>query len=84
MADLIRFHVDRFDTTMDIPPRKRSYEAIKARVLEAGRFSVFEATDNPRNAWLFTKLHRDDELVCDHTKEYPWVYVTRKVAVPRD
>ena len=76
-----RVCIDRFDTTLDIPPRRRTYAAIKARVLDAGRFSIFEATASARDARLFTLLHRDPELVCV-ARGYPWIYVTR-TEVPR-
>lgn len=72
-----RVFIDRFDSAGHISGKKRTYVAVKAAVLEAGRFSVFEATENDRNAALFTDLHRDPEL---ETFElgYPWIGVRRK------
>lgn len=67
-----RIHLDRFDTTLDIPKKQRTYETIKARVLEAGRFSVFEAQEDAGN---FDRLCRDTELVLTDLG-YPWTGVT--------
>ena len=53
------WHVDRFDSTLDIPKKQRTYERVKARVLEAGRFSAFEASDDAGN---FNRLCRDPEV----------------------
>lgn len=69
--------VDRFDSTSDIPRRRRTYGVIKQRVVDAGRFSIFEATADDLNARLFTQLHDDTELVLDNTRGYPWIYVRR-------
>ncbi len=71
-------HICRFDSAEHLKGRARTYEAIKAAVVAAGRFSIFEATANKRNAELFTRLNHDPELVTDNTREYPWIYVTRK------
>ena len=70
-----QIHICRFDTTMDIPARKLTYELVKQTVLAAGRFSCFEASDTPKRAKLFTMLHDDVELVTDNTRGYPWIYV---------
>lgn len=51
----------RFDTTLDITGKKRTYEAIKKAVVEAGRFSVFEATG--KDSWRFAALHRDPKAI---------------------
>lgn len=72
-------HLCRFDSTEDIPKKKRTYEVIKARVLERGRFSVFEATADAKNAALFTRLCRDPELIIDHESlGYPWTVVKKR------
>ena len=73
----MRFHVDCFSSADHLIGRKRTYAAIKDAVLAAGRFSVFEATNSNKDARLFTQLHHDPELVCDHTRGYPWIYVSR-------
>lgn len=64
----------RHDSTLDITGKARTYEAIKARVLKEGRFSVFEATQNPGDGWRFEQLHRDPELEITRL-EYPWIGV---------
>lgn len=70
-------YTDSFETTGDITPKQRTYEAIKARVLECGEFSVFEATENSRNASIFSKLHKDPEIeVFD--KQFPWIGVRKR------
>jgi len=48
----------------------RTYAAVKAVVLAAGRYSVFEVQDDPE---LFNALDHDPELVTWTT--HPWVYV---------
>ncbi len=68
-------HLCRFDTTFDI--RKPTYDKIKAEVLKAGRFSVFDATQSQIRASLFTRLERDPELVLTRVG-FPWIKVERK------
>jgi hypothetical protein len=67
-------YLDRFDSTMDL--KKLTYEAVKERVVEAGRFSIFEATSSHQRAKIFDQIERDPELVCTPV-EYPWVKVER-------
>lgn len=74
-----KVHVCSFDSTLDLRGRALTYEAVKARVLDAGRFSVFEATDTPRRADLFTRLCQDPELVIE-TVGFPWTKVTKRDA----
>lgn len=81
-------HLCRFDSTLDLfkPPRRhevrRTYEEIKARVLEAGRFSSFEASYNNATIAFFTRLARDSEVICDSKAlGFPWIKVTRKAHV---
>lgn len=71
----------RFDSTLDIPRKQRTYEVIKVRVLEVGRFSVFEATGDRLNAGLFTRLCRDPEIET-FDMGYPWTGVRLKVRHP--
>lgn len=68
-------HVCRFDSTLGL--KKPTYEAVKARVLEAGRYSCFEASANARLMGIFARLERDPELVCT-TAGFPWTRVERK------
>jgi hypothetical protein len=64
--------------------RKGGYEAFKAAVLRAGRFSCFEATANPVLARCYTRLCRDPEVVVDKTScGFPWTKV-RKALTPDD
>jgi hypothetical protein len=70
-------HICRFDSAEHLTGRKRTYEAVKAAVLEAGRFSVFEATANQRNASLFTRLCRDPELET-FDMWFPWTGIRRR------
>lgn len=72
-----KIHLCRFDSTLDIPPKKRTYEVIKARVLEAGRFSVFEATETRQLAGIFTRLCRDPEVET-FDLGFPWTGVRQK------
>ena len=65
----------RFDSTLDIPAKKRTYENIKTRVLKVGRFSTFEPT--ARTDWIFNSLRHDPELeIID--LGFPWTGVKRK------
>jgi len=54
-----------------------SYEAFKAAVLKAGRFSVFEATATQLRAKLFTRLSKDPTVFLDNSCGYPWTRVTK-------
>ncbi len=62
--------------------RKTTYKKLKALVLRAGKFSVFEATANERAAALYTRLCRDPEIEIDHQLAYPWTGVRRKERDP--
>ena len=68
-------NVCQFDSTAYV--EKPTYRKIKAAVLKAGRFSVFEATESPRKARWFERLHKDPELEVFQVP-FPWVGV-RKV-----
>lgn len=72
-------YVCRFDSAEHLTGRKRTYEAVKAAVLEAGRFSAFEATASNKNAALFTRLCRDPEIET-FDMGFPWTGVRRKEA----
>ena len=67
--------VDRFESTMDMK-KNLTYESVKARVLEIGRYSVFEATASDTRAGIFNSLCHDPELVCTPVG-YPWVKVEK-------
>ncbi len=75
-----RIYVDRFDSTMHLRGKARTYEAVKAAALVAGRFSVFEATDTPAAARLFTRLERDPDVeTFRNPPGYPWIGIRRRV-----
>jgi len=64
-------HFCKFDTADHLKGKNRSYESVKAAVLAAGRFSVFEAQSDPG---YFNMLHRDPTLEIVHLG-YPWIGV---------
>ena len=72
-----RVHIDRFDSTEHLVGKQRTYENIKEAALRAGRFSCFEASANPKNARLFTRLMRDPDIE-GVEMQYPWVGVKRR------
>lgn len=61
------------------PPvtRRTTYEQFRADVLAAGRFSCFEASDNPRAARFYTQLCKDPtvETIKEPEFSYPWTGV---------
>lgn len=70
-------YICSFDETMDLRGRALTYEAVKARVVAAGRFSVFEATATRRRAELFDRLGSDPDLVFERVG-FPWTAVKRR------
>lgn len=70
-------HICRFDSAEHLTGKKRTYETVKAAVLEAGKFSTFEASANQKNASLFTRLCRDPEIET-FDMGYPWTGVRLK------
>jgi hypothetical protein len=75
------FHVCRFDSAEHLTGKKRTYKSVKTAVLEAGRFSVFEATANMKSARLFTRLCADTEVET-FDMGFPWTGVRRREAPP--
>lgn len=69
--------VDRFDSADHLRGRKRTYETVKAAVLEAGRFSVFEATQDMKSARIFEHICKDPELVVK-PGQFPWTSVRKR------
>jgi hypothetical protein len=57
---------------------ERVYAALKATVLAAGRFSVFEATASTRAAHMFARLCEDSDLEIDIDMGLPWTGVRRR------
>lgn len=66
-------YICSFDSTGDLPKRA-TYEQIKKRVLEAGRYSVFEACDRP---YIFMRLDKDPDVEVTRLW-FPWFSVKRK------
>jgi hypothetical protein len=52
----------------------RDYEIFRDAVLKAGRFSVFEATENMNRARMFDRLSHDPEVRLV-TVGFPWTKV---------
>lgn len=69
-------HVCSFQSGPDVA-LGTTYAEVRAAVLEAGRFSVFEATESPRAARLFTQLSKDPTLET-FRMEFPWTGVKEK------
>ena len=67
------------DSASDIVGRKRTYAAVKARILECGRFSVFEACESAKNARLFERLCKDPGVEVFELAS-PWTGVRKRVA----
>jgi len=70
----MKFWIDRFSTADDIKGKARTYEAVKEAVLKAGRFSTFEASEDPHT---FNRLVRDPDVE-KVEMAYPWIGVRRK------
>ena len=68
-------YVCNFDSTFDL--RNLTYAKLKRRVLQVGRFSVFEATATQARARLFERLKRDPKLEITPLG-FPWYKVSRK------
>jgi hypothetical protein len=66
-----------FTSTDQLRGRKRTYENLRAAVLEAGRFSVFEATGTMRDARMFTRLAKDPGIET-FKMGFPWTGVRRR------
>jgi hypothetical protein len=76
-----KWYIDVFDSAGDLRGKKRTYEAVKERVIAAGRFSIFEATNSDRDIAIFSQLERDKELVITRLG-YPWIGVERRTPAP--
>jgi hypothetical protein len=72
-----RVFVDCFDSAGHLRGKRRTYETVKAAVLEAGRFSTFEATENAKAARLFTRLCADPEVET-FDLGFPWTGVRKR------
>ncbi len=68
-----------FSSTDHLTGRRRTYEAVKLAALEAGMFSVFEATASSKNAGIFSQLERDPEVeTFRNPPAFPWIGVRRR------
>ena len=77
-------HLCTFDSVGDLRGKARTYEAVKARVLTAGRFSTFdESTSGPKLAALFRRLRLDSAIEV-YRLDYPWYGVRSRVAPLRE
>ena len=69
-----------FTSLHDLRGQRRTYEAIKAAALAAGRYSVFDV-ENPRDARLFDQLDRDPDVeTFRNPPGYPWIGIRARVA----
>lgn len=86
------FIVCSFDSTSDIKglngrrrlhgaAADRIYDVLKATVIKAGKFSIFEATASQRAAYLFERLCKDPDLEIVN-QGYPWTGVKLREATP--
>jgi hypothetical protein len=66
--------LDSFCAVEEPPLKHLTYETLKAAVLRAGRFSVFEASARPRSAVLYSRLHHDPTITLTDLG-YPWTGV---------
>ena len=73
-------HIDIFSSAEHLRGKSRTYEQVKEAVLEAGRFSVFEATDDAKSAAIFDRLCRDPEIET-WPIGFPWTGVKRREIV---
>lgn len=72
-------HICNFSVTEDLRGKSLTYKNLKRVVLEAGRFSVFEATETQERARLFERLCKDPEIEIDIEEfGYPWTAVRKK------
>jgi hypothetical protein len=78
-----KIHVDRFDVASDLTGKKRTYAAVKERVVAEGRYSIFEATENDRNIGIFSQIDRDPELQ-RFQMDYPWIGIRRRDGKPEE
>lgn len=64
-------------SAVDPPPLRRGYGAFRDAVLEAGRFSVFEATESEKRARLYSRLARDPAVRLI-PQTFPWTKVVAR------
>lgn len=69
--------VCRFDVVSHLRGKHRTYEKIKAAVIAAGRFSVFDV-ESDKDGRLFTRLCHNDPEIEMYTMAYPWTGIRLK------
>lgn len=73
-------HVDSFEAVATLKGKSLTYENLKAAVLRAGKFSVFEATATAKHAKLYTQLNNDLEIELDNESVgFPWTLVKKRL-----
>jgi len=70
-------YIDSFEA-VDGVRQRMGYQAFRAAVLKAGRFSVFEATETAWKARMFDTLVADPTIETDISCGYPWTIVREK------
>lgn len=71
-----RTFIDSFSSLDDLKKKDwHDYEKVKAAVIKAGRFSVFEATETDLTARQMTRICQDPDLEIDNATPYPWTEV---------
>jgi uncharacterized protein YbjT (DUF2867 family) len=69
-----RVHICSFEAVDIQRGDLTDYERFRHKVLLAGRFSVFEATESQRKAGMYTRLCRDPEVIIEKAG-FPWTVV---------
>lgn len=69
-------HICSFEACPKVTARTK-YHDWREQVLQAGRFSVFEATQSALAARMFNRLCRDPEIETEPIG-FPWTLVRRK------
>lgn len=76
----MRVHIDSFEAVATLKGESLTYENLKAAVLRAGKFSVFEATATAKHAKLYTQLNNDLEIELDNESVgFPWTLVKKRL-----
>ena len=74
-------HVDRFTSLAEGPKNKQGDPATVLRALhKAGRFSIWDATDNQTIAATMTRIVQGGYIERDDVTPYPW---TKAILTPK-
>lgn len=73
-------HICSFGTDVsDLRGKNLTYENVKALVLKAGRFSIWDAGATAKHARLFTELENDLDIETDRESlGFPWIQVKKR------